>query len=218
MTNYKEFVTNIIRDYKLQYHNNTIKYSVPILYGDKKVGRLRPIPVLQTGDAKNDIYYQTKWRNLHTDSFLVEPFVATETRTLSWLEKVYFNNNEQIIFMIEDENNHPIGHLALENFIFDEYKCEYGRLMRGEISPQEKREKINLIELAQITLLNWGFNILKLNSVYGTQFSHNYPVSRLHEKCGFKRIDEKDHVKEAATVKIASVELKKENFAFYKKQ
>jgi RimJ/RimL family protein N-acetyltransferase len=217
MSDYKDFVTGIIRDFKNNYFADKKKYSIPLMHKGAVVGRLRPVPTEFNDDAVNDVRLQTKWRNTHADSFLVDPFVATEERTLNWLKDIYIHNNERIIFMIEDRFNQPIGHLALENFIFDEEKCEYGRLMRGDISIQEKKDKINLIELAQIAVLNWAFNVLKLKSVYGTQFTHNYPVSRLHEKCGFKTIDEYALMKNGKQIGVSKVELRVEEFTFYSK-
>ena len=217
MSDYKEYVTNIIRDFKNNYFTDKKKYSIPLMHNGAVVGRLRPIPTEFKEDAISDVQLQTKWRNIHADSFLVDPFIATEERTLSWLKDIYFYNNERIIFMIEDKFNHPIGHLALENFLFDEKKCEYGRLMRGEISIQEKKDKINLIELAQIAILGWAFNVLKLRSVYGTQFTHNYPVSKLHEKCGFRTLGEFMHIKSGEKIGISKVELRVEDYKFYSK-
>lgn len=214
---YKEFITDTIKEFKNNYHTYPTKYQVPLIENGTVIGRLRPIPTIFENDSEKDIYYQTKWRNLHKDSFLVDPFVATEERTLSWLKKIYFENHECIIFMIEDIDNKPIGHLAFENFVFDEFKCEYGRLIRGEISIYEKRNKINLIEIAQIAFLNWGFNFLKLRSVYGTQFTDNYPVTKLHEKCGFKKVNESSYLKQNKEIKISEVELKIKDFKFYNK-
>jgi RimJ/RimL family protein N-acetyltransferase len=212
MSEYETFVRDIIRDFKVKYFEDPKKYSIPIIHNNEQIGRLRPIPIELKGDACKDVELQTRWRNMHKDSFLVEPFIATEERTLSWLENTYFNNDDRIIFMIEDINKISIGHHGFENFIYKDYKCEYGRLMRGDVSPIEREKRVNLIELAQITLLNWGFNILNLKLVYGTQFADNWTVNMLHAKCGFETIREYTHAKSSGIVKLADRELRKENF------
>lgn len=212
MKDYELFVKNTISDFKNKYFENSEKYSIPIMHNGEKVGRLRPIPTKIEGDAKNDIELQTKWRNLHKDSFLVEPFTATIERTNNWLVETYFSNDDRIIFIIEDGNNLPIGHLGFENFIYNERKCEYGRLLRGEVSPMEREKRINLIELAQIAFLNWGFHFLKLNLVYGTQFTNNWTVNMIHSKCGFKTVREYSIQKKSGIIKLSDRELRKEDF------
>ena len=212
MKDYDFFVKSIINDFKNKYFENPEKYSVPIMYNGEKIGRLRPIPTKIEGDAINDVALQTKWRNLHKDTFLEEPFIATNERTHNWLVETYFTNDDRIIFMIEDVNNLPIGHLGFENFIYNEYKCEYGRLLRGEVSPTEREKRINLIELAQITFLNWGFHFLKLNLVYGTQFTNNWTVNMIHSKCGFKTVREYSIQKKSGVMKLSDRELSKADF------
>ena len=212
MYDYEIFVKNTINTFKNKYFENPEKYSIPIIYKEERIGRLRPIPTEIKGDAVNDVTLQTKWRNLHKDSFLVEPFIATDERTFKWLTDTYFNNDDRIIFMVEDIKNIPIGHLGFENFIYHEQKCEYGRLMRGDVSSTERERRVNLIELAQITFLNWGFNFLNLKLVYGTQFVNNWTVNMIHAKCGFVTIREYAIEKKSGIVKLADRELKKENF------
>jgi len=212
MNDYKVFVTDIIRDFKNNYYTDKVKYSIPLMHNDVVVGRMRPVPTEFKEDALNDVHLQTKWRNIHKDSFLVEPFTATDERTLSWLKETYDNNDDRIIFMILDVLDNPIGHLGYENFIYEERRAEYGRLMRGEISMYEKLNKYNLIELGQVAFLNWGFNFLELSAVYGTQFANNFLVNSLHSKCGFKTINHYDHHKSEGTIKIAETELKKTDF------
>jgi RimJ/RimL family protein N-acetyltransferase len=214
MTEYQKFVIKIIRSYKNNYLSDINAYSITLRYKARVVGRLRPIPVQLIGECANDIVLQTNWRNIHKDTFLVDPFHATEERTSKWIDETYVRNDDRIIFMILDHDNFPIGHLSFENFIYEEKKCEYGRLMRGDISKHEKKGRYNLIEIAQIAFLNWGFKCLDLKSVYGTQFRDNIPVNILHGKCGFRTIKEYEYKKSKGTVTLAEVVLEKENFKF----
>jgi len=209
---YKNFVVQIIRAYKNDYFKDVDRFSIALHHLGRYVGRLRPVPVVMTGESAGDISLQTKWRNLHKGSFLVDPFVATDARTLAWMKETYINNDDRIIFMILDVENTPIGHLSFENFIFSEKKCEYGRLIRGAISKFELESKYNLIEIAQIAFLRWGFDYLDLSSVYGTQFKNNTPVNILHSKCGFTTLREYEHQKETGAIMIAEVMLKRDDF------
>jgi RimJ/RimL family protein N-acetyltransferase len=214
MTEYQKYVIEIIRSYKNKYFDAINAYSIELQFKGRIVGRLRPIPVQLIGECVNDIALQTKWRNLYKDSFLVDPFHATEERTLKWINETYVRNDDRIIFMILDHTSFPIGHLSFENFIYEEKKCEYGRLMRGAVSKHEREGRYNLIEIAQITFLNWGFNSLDLKSVYGTQIRDNSLVNSLHKKCGFRMIKEYEHKKSKSSVMLAEVVLTKENFKF----
>jgi RimJ/RimL family protein N-acetyltransferase len=212
MDNYEKNIRTKISDYKNKYFDNPDLYSIPIIFNDEKVGRLRPVPNKIIGAAVNDVALQTKWRNLHKDSFLVEPFVATEERTLNWLNETYFNYDERILFIVEDSNRKPIGHLGLENFEYTKKSCEYGRLMRGDFSDLEGLKKINLIEKAQISFLNWGFNFLGIEIIHGTLFKENYMVRRLHDKCGFNVINEFIIHKISGEKKVLEIELTKKEY------
>jgi RimJ/RimL family protein N-acetyltransferase len=217
MIDYKEFVTGIISDFKNNYFTDKIKYSIPILHKGIPVGRLRPVPTEFKEDAINDVQLQTKWRNLHKDTFFVEAFESTNERTFHWLESTYFFYDDRIIFIIEDIKGKPIGHLGFENFNFELKKVEYGRLIRGDISQEENLNKFNLIELAQISLLNWGFNTLKLNIIYGSLFANNWLVRRFHDKCGFKISSKWEVTKSDQLVDVIEIELLKENFKLLNK-
>lgn len=219
MQDYEKFVKDIINTFKNNYFENPGKYSIPIIHNGEKIGRLRPIPTKIEGDAINDVALQTKWRNLHKDSFLVEPFMATEERTFNWLKETYFTNSDRIIFMIEAIDNKPIGHLGFENFNFNKKKCEYGRLMRGDFSSIENQKKINLIEQAQISFLDWGFNTLEVEIINGSLFEDNWLVRRFHDKCGFLTVAEYTVKKGNGTKNVLEIELtrKKYNLLFKKK-
>lgn len=212
MQDYEIFIKNIINTFKSNYFENPEKYSIPIIHNGEKIGRLRPIPTEIKGDAVNDVTLQTKWRNLHKDTFFVEPFIATEERTLNWLKETYFTNADRIIFMIEAIDNKPIGHLGFENFDYNKRMCEYGRLMRGDFSSTENQKKVNLIEQAQISLLDWGFNTLKVDIIYGTLFEDNYLVRRLHDKCGFITVAEFSVKKGNGTKNVLKIELTRNKY------
>jgi len=212
MNDYEIFVKKIVTEFKSNYFKDPEKYSIPIINCGEKIGRLRPVPTKIEGDAINDVELQTKWRNLHKDSFLVEPFTATDERTLNWLKETYFTNSDRIIFMIESIDNKPIGHLGFENFDFDNRKCEYGRLIRGDFSSIENQKKVNLVERGQISLLDWGFNVLKIEVIFGTLFANNWLVRRFHEKCGFITVKDYTVEKRDGEKNVLEIELTREKY------
>ena len=219
MKEYEVFVKEIIMNYKDKYFEDPEKYSIPIIYKDEQIGRLRPIPSEIKGDAINDIALQTKWRNMHKNTFFVEPFIATEERTLNWLKEIYFTNAERIIFMIEAIDNKAIGHLGFEFFDFNRKTCEYGRLLRGDFSPIENQKKVNLIEHAQKSFLDWGFNTLELEIISGRLFADNWLVRRLHDKFGFIIVEEFTIKKSGNIENLLKIELTRDKFnSLFKKK
>ena len=212
MEKYENEVRTTLRNFKERYHKNTSLYSIPLVEKGIKHGVLRPIPVQLINNAEKDVYLQTKWRNLHKDTFFVDPFIANEIRTLDWLNNTYFRNDDRIIFMIEDIDGKAIGHLGFENFDYINKSAEYGRLMRGDISRHENLNKVNLIKLAQVAIIGWGFNKLKLKSIHGSLFANNWMVRRLHDYCGFEVISSKIINKSGEKIEVIEIELLKENY------
>ena len=210
---YEKAVRGLIRAYK-QYFGAPGSFLIPLYWKGERVGRLRPVPTELKGEASKDAVLQTDWRNLHKDSFLAEPFIATVERTKGWLEKTYYTNDDVIIFIIEAIDGTPVGHLGFSSFDYKERMCEFGRLMRGAVAPIEKKKGVNLIERAERHFLKWGFDALGLKKLYGRQFSDNRLVWRIHEKCGFY-ITEKFMVpKGAGERELIRVEVTKDKFIF----
>lgn len=181
---YENAVRGLIRAYK-QYFDAPDRFLIPIYWKGERIGRLRPVPTELKGEASRDAELQTDWRNLHKDSFIVEPFVATVERTKGWLEKTYYKNDNVIIFIIEAIDGTPVGHLGFSDFDYKKKMCELGRLMRGAVAQIEKDKGVNLMVRAEMYLLQWGFDVLGLEKVYGRQFSGNHLAWRINKKCGF---------------------------------
>jgi RimJ/RimL family protein N-acetyltransferase len=140
---------------------------------------LRPLPNKLFKESKNDADLMTKWRKKHVNSF-VTIFKPTVIGTKKWLQDCYFNNSEDIIFFVETVEKVPFGHLSLYNFDFSKNECEYGRVIKGaNLGPKDS------MKFASLELINWGFNILKLNKIYLEVFEDNFRAVKLYKKIGF---------------------------------
>ena len=210
---YENAVRGLIREYK-QYFAAPDSFMIPLHWKGEPVGRLRPVPTELKGVAAKDAELQTDWRNLHKDSFITEPFTATIERTMGWLEKTYYHNDDVIIFIIEAVDGTAIGHLGFSGFDYKTRMCEFGRLMRGAVAPIEREKGVNLIELAERHFLRWGFDALCLEKFYGRQFADNHLVWRIHEKCGFRITERFMLPKDNGARELVRVEVTKNNFIF----
>jgi len=212
MDEFEQSVRKIIREFKTRYFEDPDRYSIPLRKNGEVVGRLRPVPTQLKGEASRDAELQTEWRNLYPDSFLVDPFVATVERTKSWLEKAYNNEDSFIIFMVVTPDGVPVGHIGLSDFIFDKRMVEYGRLMRGERSQFETEKRVNLLELGATYMLNWAFEVLKVDKIYGRAFASNWLALRMNRNCGFEIVEKYPHLKQGKTFDLVRLELKYPDF------
>lgn len=210
---YENVASGLIRAYK-QYFDAPDRFAIPLYWHGERIGRLRPVPTELKGEAARDAELQTDWRNLHKDSFIVEPFIATVERTKGWLEKTYYKNDNVIIFIIEAMDGTPIGHLGFSDFDYEKKMCELGRLMRGAVAQIEKEKGVNLMARAEMYLLQWGFDVLGLEKIYGRQFAENYLAWRINKKCGFQ-ITEKFMLKKCkGEHEMMRIEVTKDAFIF----
>gem|GEM_PF-4017187 len=209
---FEKKLSETIAAYKNRYHEAPDRYSVPIIGPSGTVGRLRPVPVQLVGDAARDAALQTDWRNMHKDSFLVDPFTATEERTINWMRATYFPDDGMIIFMVEDLAKTAVGHLGFEHFDCVEKVCEYGRLIRGAVSSVETKQKINLMELAQSCALRWAFETLGVRRIYARLFATNWLSLKLNLRCGFRETERFYVKKHDGTHEMVRIDISHEEF------
>lgn len=184
-----EQVQKTIHAFKNSYFDDPQRYTVLVKHHDEAVGRLRPVPTVLKGEAAQDAVLQTDWRNLHKDSFFVPPFTATVERTMKWLEETYFHDDTVLIFIVQDADKTPIGHLGFSNFDFPQKQCEYGRVLRGAWGRFEQERKINVLNLAQHQALKWALDIFSLEKIMARVFADNWLALNHYLKCGFYPVE-----------------------------
>jgi hypothetical protein len=122
----------------------------------------------------------TKWRKMFMKYFLTQ-FDATDERTQAWLTNVVLPDNSKILFLIQDETGKSIGNYAVRDISPD--GAELDNLIRGEKGGDPK-----LVFYAELTLLKWLYDELKIPRVTLRVLSGNLKTLALHQSVGFKEV------------------------------
>lgn len=138
---------------------------------------MQPIPT--RSDVLNQQYIQclTEWRNLHQKSFLSE-FIATESRTATWLAGSVHSDPGRIIFMIVDSVDFPIGYMGLGNINWRTSYGEADSVVRGYPSPK------GIMSAALLSLMHWSQEQLGLKKI-GVRVISDNPALKFYARLGF---------------------------------
>jgi len=120
----------------------------------------------------------TKWRNNFSQYFLTQ-FLATDERTINWLKNIVLQDHGKLLFIINDENNNLIGHIGFTRL--SENDVELDNFIKGESLGHKQ-----ISYFAEIAMIKWIFETLKIKSIYGYAFSDNIVALMLHKEVGFK--------------------------------
>ncbi len=141
------------------------------------VGYLKPITKSVLG-SKQIVEKLTIWRNKFMQYFFNQ-FTATNERTMNWLKNIVLTDNGKLLFLIYDKNDNLVGHIGFTRL--SENDVEIDNLIKGE------RLGHNQISyFAEIAMIKWIFETLKLKSICGYAFSENIIALMLHKEVGFK--------------------------------
>lgn len=156
-------------------------FSIPI-QDDRGplTGRLKPITHAAATDARL-IALLTEWRNTHGRFFLTR-FEATPERTRRWLVGSVLPDEARLMFMIEDGNGDPVGHVGVRRL--DEPVVELDNMIRGRSGGGGQ-----LMFWSEIALLVWVFNTLKARGACLHVFTNNWIPISIHQAIGFKIAD-----------------------------
>lgn len=170
---------NIINRYKRKSDND---YLVLIPINDKfchTIGFLRPITTDYNRSLPTCVSLLGKWRK-ENPSLSPARFEISDERTDSWLQKLVINNNNRIIFLIQDVSGTNIGHIGLAGFRHDEAIAEVDSVLRGEknVYPQ-------MMEYSMNALLNWGKSVLSIQHFDLEVIWNNEHAIHFYERCGF---------------------------------
>jgi RimJ/RimL family protein N-acetyltransferase len=115
--------------------------------------------------------------------FFLTQFTPSIERTEKWLKEIVIPSKDRILFLIYTLEGNIVGNFGICNINYDD--VELDNLIRGE-----KGGDPQLIYYSEISLLNWIFSQLNVQSVILHVFSNNPKTITLHEKVGFKIIKE----------------------------
>lgn len=138
---------------------------------------LRPIPTRSDFLNPDDVVCLTEWRNRNAYSFLTE-FLATESRTSTWLSHSVHDDPGKILFMIENKLGSPIGHMGLSSTDWKLSYVEVDAVVRGAASEK------GLMSAALLSLIEWARNQLEIKNI-GVRVLSDNPALTFYEKIGF---------------------------------
>ncbi len=153
---------------------------IPI-YDDNgaEIGVMRPITKLHL--QYNDIIEKmTNWRNQYNTFFLTQ-FNATPERTKQWLKTVVLSDPTRLLFLIYYRDK-LIGHQGFKELRGDSVFTD--NLLRGERDGHP-----SLMRYAGSTLVEWLFDFMQVNEVYGYLFANNAMAIKLNRDVGYSFLE-----------------------------
>jgi len=151
--------------------------SMVVPVGNPVEAFLRPVTTEPTKLNKKDVRVLTQWRNRYVSSFLTQ-FEATENRTVHWLVDIVRNNDNKILFMLDDINGVTLGYMGLDFINWPNKSGELDAIVRG------RNEKPGLMSQALLTLIAWARTYLGLNHFEVRVRSDNRAIE-FYRKLGF---------------------------------
>lgn len=157
---------------------NAQKTAEIVILDDNEVeiGTMRPLTKLDLKDNEI-IECLTRWRNQNMHSFLTQ-FVATNERTINWLENVVFKSEGQMLFIIHNGEK-VVGHLGFKNLIDKEAMLDNS--IRGERGGHPK-----LFVQAHKALITWMIKSLGIESIIGIVLADNASGLMTNKLVGYK--------------------------------
>ena len=176
---YQEYVVKIIDQYK-QKGPGDIPDPIPILNGQNaKVGFLRAVTADYKEAVPGCVELFARWRK-ENPTISPSQFVITNERTEKWLNDLVINNNNRIIFLIQDLKDRYIGHIGFAGFRYEQKTAEVDSVLRGE-----KNVDPGMMQYAMAALLQWGRERLLLEHFDLEVLSDNAHAVSFYERCGF---------------------------------
>ncbi|MEK7581036.1 MAG: GNAT family protein [Patescibacteria group bacterium] len=152
-----------------------------------KVGKIHSIiiflRVINNADVENKILIKNiaLWRRREAFWF-GDTFKVTVKRTKKWLKDLVIDNQDRILFAIEDEYGRFYGHLGFYRYRRRDNSCELDNVVRG------LKNIPGLMTTCVTTLVSWGFKNLNIDRLYLITFNDNVRAVNLYKRCGFKTV------------------------------
>ncbi|MGV4793548.1 GNAT family N-acetyltransferase [Rhizobium sp. F40D2] len=150
----------------------------------------------------------TRWRNQSMPFFLTQ-FSATEDRTRHWLETISLPAADRILFVICDPGGTRLGNFGVCNI--RPTAAEFDNVIRGRASDIR-----NLMFHCGMTILEWMFSGLGVETADLHVFSHNEKAIGLYKRLGFAAAESLPlrRTEEEGAVKYSIVDRSRANAGF----
>ena len=178
---YEEQVTEKLNHYKRKQASDKL-VLIPVLDANERtIGFLRPI----TADFETTIAgcaeLLSVWR-AENPTLSPTRFHITHEGTERWITNAIINNNQRILFMVEDISGSYIGHMGFADFDYATRSAEVDLVLRGR-----KDTAYGLMEYAIRALVNWGRQELELEHIGLDVLWDNAHAISFYERCGFQK-------------------------------
>lgn len=194
---YQEQVKQTLDRYK---RKNPEDYLVLIPIFDKMqntIGFLRPVTADYRTTTPACVELFSRWREENPTLSLAR-FQVTNERTERWLDRLVVENDNRIIFLIQDSAGEYIGHIGFAGFRYEKRAAEVDSVLRGK-----KGVHPRMMEWAMDALICWGKRELGLEHIDLEVYSANEHAIQFYKRCGFceghliplRRVELSDEVK-----------------------
>lgn len=130
---------------------------------------------------EKDLEMIRKWRNSpEVAQYMYTDDEITPGQQEEWLKKIGKEKNNR--YWIIEFQGKKLGLVYLNNIDYTNSKCHWGFYL-GDTSLRGK----GIGAKVEYQLLNYVFEELQLNKLYGEVFSFNEKVVQMHERFGFRR-------------------------------
>lgn len=141
-----------------------------------RAGTLVPIGEWIVRDTEK-IKLLTLWRKQNNSSFLTQ-FEPTFKGTRDYLIGQALEKRTQVLFGLFGASEEFLGHLGLREVSGS--SAELDNFVRGT-----KGGHPSLVQIAEVALLHWAFEELKILTCTARVMSYNWPALALHRRIGF---------------------------------
>jgi len=180
MNDFQSNITAIFNSYKCKDQSNELKL-IPIYNKNELIGFLKPVTFHYKLISPEYISLFSQWRKDNPIGFATI-FEITDQRTEYWLDQILLKREDRILFVVLSLTGEPIGHLGYSSFNFEEKSCEIDNVVRGVKNGYE-----GIMSKALKSIILWGKNTLKLDTIYLRVLADNIHAINFYERNSFKK-------------------------------
>jgi hypothetical protein len=139
------------------------------------IGAVRAID-FEVGNDLAVLDQMTRWRKTNASNFFTQ-FVPTIERTRRWINDVILPDPTRILFLVESEDGRRLGQFALCSITGGAAQLDNG--IRGEAGGNPQ-----LFYFVELAVIQFCFEHLKVERIFGCMFSNNVMAILLHKAVG----------------------------------
>ncbi len=127
---------------------------------------------------EKDLELILNWRNAdHIHQYMYTDHIITMDEHKKWFH--HLKKDKSTRYKIFEINNQPVGLVYFVDINREKKTCNWGFYLGKKNTPKGTGVKLGYYGL------NYAFNTLKLNKIYGEVFTHNTASLKFHQKLGF---------------------------------